>query len=267
MSATLPATGPRRTPGARPGALSTVSTYARLDLRRQLRDKGGMFFIVVLPVFMYIVFGTGGSEPFGNGNVAMFVTISMACYGAVTATTSISGVAAEEQRLGWGRQIALTPLRPVSFVAMKAAVAMTVAAIPVVLIYAVGALTGAEGSWRVWVWSALLVWAGSAMFAIYGLAVCLHFRGPNAVSIASGAVVVMAFLGNLFMPLSGAMLTFAKLTPLYGYAALARYPLTEGELVFGDPDPLWMPIMSVIVWTIVFTGIAAWGMRRSKERA
>ena len=37
----------------------------------------------------------------------------------------------------------------------------------------------------------------------------------------------MAFLGNVFSPMSGLMLDVGRLTPLYGYAALARYPLTE----------------------------------------
>ncbi|MGN0064918.1 MAG: ABC transporter permease [Nocardioides sp.] len=245
---------------------ASTLTYAALDLRRQLRDKAGMFFIVVLPVFMYLVFGTGGSERVGSGNVAMYVTISMAAYGAVTATTTISGSAAAEQQLGWGRQIALTPLRPVRFVMVKAGVALTVAAVPIALIYLVGALTGARGSTSDWVVSAVLVWVGSTVFAIYGLAVSLLFPGPNSVSIASGAVVVLSFLGNVFIPLSGTVLDIARFTPMYGYAALARFPLTEGHLVTGGQDPLWLPITSVIVWTGVFTALAVWGMRRSKER-
>ena len=53
-------------------------TYARLDLRRQLRDKFGMFFIVGLPTFMFLVFGLGDDERVGSGNVAMYVMISMA---------------------------------------------------------------------------------------------------------------------------------------------------------------------------------------------
>ena len=241
-------------------------TYAGLDLRRQLRDRANMFFVVGLPVFMYLVFGVGGDETVGSGNVALYVTISMATYGAVTATTSVSGASAVEQQLGWGRQLALTPLRPVRFVALKTGVALAVAAVPVTLVYAVGALTGARGDLGDWLGSALLVWAGSAVFAIYGLAVCLVFRTTNAVSIASGAVVVLAFLGNVFVPLSGTMLEVARLTPLYGVTALARYPLTDGTTPTGVHDPLWLPVVNVVAWTLVLTAVAVWGMRRSKER-
>lgn len=244
----------------------SAMTYAGLDLRRQVRDKANMFFVVGLPVFMYLVFGVGGSETVGSGNVAMYVTISMATYGAVTATTAVSGASAMEQQMGWGRQLALTPLRPVRFVVLKTAVAMAVAAVPVVLIYLVGALTGAEGDLGDWLGSALLVWVCSAVFAIYGLAVCQVFRTTNAVSIAAGAIVVLAFLGSVFIPLSGTMLQVGRFTPLYGVAALARYPLTDGTTPTGVHDPLWLPVVNVVAWTLVFTAAAVWGMRRSKER-
>ena len=62
-----------------------------------------------LPTFMYLVFGIGSDDPVGSGNVGMYVMISMAAYGAVTATTSVAGSAATEQVMGWGRQLGLTP--------------------------------------------------------------------------------------------------------------------------------------------------------------
>ena len=252
--------------GALKGGLNGALGYTRLDLRRTLRDRGALFFIVVLPVFMYLVFGVGGDESVGSGNVAMYVTISMAAYGAVTATTSIAGQAAQEQQLGWGRLLALTPMRPVSFLLVKAAVAMSVAAVPVLLIYLVGAFTGARAPWQDWLASGVLVWLFSGVFVLYGLAVCLIFRGPNAVAVASGAVVLLAFLGNVFIPLEGTMLAIARFTPLYGYAALARYPLTDGWTPDDSYDPLWLPVVNVAVWTVVFTLLALWGLRRSRSR-
>jgi ABC-2 type transport system permease protein len=243
-----------------------VAAYARLDLRRQLRDRFGMFFVVGLPTFMYLVFGLGSDDPVGSGNVAMYVMVSMAAYGAVTATTSVAGSAATEQTMGWGRQLGLTPLRPLAFVAAKAAVAMAVAAVPVALIFAIGAMTGARGDWTDWTLTAALVWLGSALFAIYGLAICLVFRGPNAPGIASGMIVVMAFLGNVFTPMDGLLLDLGRLTPLYGYAALARFPLTDGHLVLGGQDPLWLPVANVLAWTVLFSLLAMWGVRRSRAR-
>ena len=149
---------------------------------------------------------------------------------------------------------------------MKAAVAMTVAAVAVALVFAVGALTGASGSATDWVLSAVIIWTGSAMFAIYGLAICLVFRGPNTPGIASGLIVVMAFLGNLFTPMDGLMLDIGRLTPMYGFAALAHYPQTDGWLPLGDHDPLWLPVANVLAWTVIFAALALWGVRRSRAR-
>lgn len=254
-------------PAVRRGApRPALLAYAALDLRRQLRDKIGMLFTVALPTFMYLVFGLGSDEPAGSGNVAMWVMISMAAYGAVTATTSVAGSAAHEQRTGWGRQLALTPVRPVWFVLTKTAIAMTVAAVPITLIFAIGAGSGAAGTASDWLVSGTVVWAGSAVFAIYGLAMSLLFRGPNATAIASGLIVVMAFLGNIFSPMEGLMLEIGRLTPLYGYAALAHWPLTGGGLPTGDHDPLWLPLANVAAWTTIFALLALWGVRRGRAR-
>ncbi|MDZ5661079.1 ABC transporter permease [Nocardioides sp. S-58] len=266
MTATVLAGDDTRDRATRPLPRPAMAVYARLDLRRQLRDRIGMFFIVVLPAFMYLVFGLGSDDPVGTGNVAMYVMVSMAAYGAVTATTNVAGSAATEQLMGWGRQLGLTPMRPRAFLAAKAAIAMVVALVPITAIYAIGAATGARGDWTDWLLSGALVWLGSALFAVYGLAICLVFRGPNAPGIASGMIVVMAFLGNVFAPMSGLLLEVGRLTPLYGYAALARYPLSEGTLPLGGSDPLWLPVANVLAWTVIFSLLALWGVRRSRAR-
>ena len=257
---------PRTHEGRRRPRPSAVA-YAGLDLRRQLRDAVGMFFIVALPVFLFFVFGMGDGESYGSANVAMYVMVSMAAYGAVTATTTVTGMAAIEQTMGWGRQVALTPLRPLAFVAIKTAVAMLVAAVPVALIYAVGAATGSSGNAFDWLASAGIVWLGSALFAVYGLAMCLMFKSENAAGIASGLIVIMSFLGNVFTPMDGFILEVGRLTPLYGYAGLARYPISEGYLPDdAGHDPAWLLLVNVASWTVIFAALAVWGLRRRRER-
>ncbi|WP_432476468.1 ABC transporter permease [Nocardioides sp. GXQ0305] len=243
-------------------------TFLRLELRRFFRDRVSVFFIALLPAFFFLIFGTQGfaDQDIGNGNVVLYIAISMAAYGAVTATTGVGGMAAVERLQGWGRQLGLTPLRDPSFVAVKALLGLVVAAIPVVLIYLLAWFTGAEGTVGAWTLSALVVLVGASVFALYGLAVGLFFRTEAAVGGASGILVVLAFLGNIFFPLSGVMLAIAKFTPLYGYVALARYPLTEGHLENGDHDPLWMAVANVSTWATIFALVAVWLVRRGRER-
>jgi ABC-2 type transport system permease protein len=245
------------------------ATFTGLELRRVLRDYTSMFFIAGLPAFFYLIFGAAsafGSEDAGNGNAAMYVMISMAAYGAVTATTGVGGMAAVERMQGWGRQLGLTPLRDGSYVAMKAVVALVVATVPIALIYLLGLLTDAEATVTAWLLSGTLVLAGAGVFAIYGLVVGLAFRTEAAIGAASGLIVVMAFLGNIFIPLSGTLLTIAKFTPLYGYVALARYPLTGGRLVDGSHDPLWVAVANVSAWAAIFAVAATLLVRRGRER-
>ena len=150
---------------------------------------------------------------------------------------------------------------------MKALIAMTVAAVPILLTFALGAATGASGLGAgLGAQRRCSCLVGSSVFALYGLLIGTAFRSEAAVGAASGTLVIFAFLGNLFIPLSGALLSFAKFTPLYGYAALARYPLTEGYLPDGPQDPLWLPIVNVLAWLAIFGTAAVLLVRRGRER-
>lgn len=245
------------------------TTYWAIDLRRSLRDVTNIFFIVGLPLVMYIVFGSAQDyrdAPVAHGNVGAVVMISMAVYGAVTATTSISGGAALERFQGWGRQLGLTPWSGAGFVVTKAAVAMTIAAVPVALVGLAGALTGAEATPAAWVLSLGAAWLGSAVFAAYGLTAGMAFRSESAMGVAGGSLVLLAFAGNMFVPLSGVMLDLARFTPLYGVNTLARYPLTGGVVAEGVTDPLWLPLLNVVAWTVILGGVAAVLVRRRRGR-
>ena len=157
------------------------------------------------------------------------------------------------------------------YVAVKAAVAFVIAIIPITLIYVLGYFTGSEGSGTAWFLSALVVVLGAAVFSLYGLLFGLVFRSEAAVGAASGSLVIFAFLGNIFFPLSGAMLTVAQFTPLYGFVALARYPLTEGMMISTTGPPvesngLWIPLLNLVAWAMIFAVLAFLMVRRGRSR-
>ncbi len=249
-------------------------TYYRLELRRLRRDYVTMFFTAGLPAFLYIIFGASpeyGAEPIRDGNVAMWVMIAMAAYGAVTATTGIGGMAAVERMQGWSRQLGLTPLTDGGYIRVKAATSLTVAAIPITLVYIIGAFTGARAPLSVWFISAAVLFVGAGTFALYGLSFGLAFRSEAAVSAAGGSLVILSFLGNIFVPVSGWQLTLAKFTPLYGYVSMARRALTGGGTINTDtgeliPVPLWQPMTNVVVWTTVFAIVAVVLVSRGRAR-
>lgn len=247
------------------------ATYLRIDLVRQLRDGMYISFVVALPVVMYVLFGTAfgaGADAVGRGDTRFYVMTAMAAYGASTAATSIAASAAMELLQGWGRQLALTPLRPPGFVATKVVVALVVSAVGALAVTVVGAATGARAT-EPWVWLAtfLVTWLGSSIFALYGLVIAQLFHSESAIGVASASLVVWAFFGNLFVPLSGTVQQIARWTPMYGYAGLARWPQMQGHSVTSTHvDPMWTLVLNWVAWVAVFAVLAMWATRRGRAR-
>ncbi|XBH21246.1 ABC transporter permease [Jonesiaceae bacterium BS-20] len=246
-------------------------TYLRIDLVRQVRDWGNIMFVLLMPVVMYLIFGVSMSyadQQAGNANVSFYVMTSMAAYGGALAATTVAGGAALEQMQGWGRQLALTPVRNSMVVAMKVVTALCITTLSIALVYLTGYLAGAKAdSARVWVLSFLVTLVGATTFALFGYMVAALFKSESALGVATGFLVLMSFVGNVFMPLTGTMLEVAKFTPLYGYVALARWPNMEGTLVDGQgSDSFWMLLLNLVVWLAVFGGLAIWGVKRGQKR-
>ena len=79
QAAPSPVSAARRSP------VLAVLRYAAYDLRRNLRMVESLFFVIVLPSALYLMFGAlteFGDFPAGSGNVAGTIAVSMAVYGA-----------------------------------------------------------------------------------------------------------------------------------------------------------------------------------------
>ena len=116
------------------GPAGRLASFVGQDLVRQLKMVESIFFIAVLPTALFLMFGAladWGDVRMENGNMVAHTMVSMALYGAVTATTAISGSAAVERQLGWGRQLSLTALSGTSYLVGKAIVAVCIAVLPV----------------------------------------------------------------------------------------------------------------------------------------
>ena len=244
------------------------ATYVRHDLRRVLRNRRAMIFTLVMPTVLYIVFGA--SQRFegsiGHANTQAYVMIHMAVYGSILATTTNAASVALEQQAGWTRTLRLTRLSPAAYVVTKAAVAMSVAALPLILLSVVGVITGAHAPIATWIGSVVLGWLGSAVFAAFGLAMGSGLRSEAAMQASGGVLTVLGFAGNVFVPLKGAMLTVSQFTPMFGVNALANHPMTGGVTPYGDHISLWVAIANVVVWAAIMAGAAAFFFRRGTDR-
>lgn len=246
------------------------ATFFRTEVKRQLRNPYTLAFTLGMPVVLYLMFGVSSdytTVSAGNGNVSLYVMASMAAFGAATAMSSMCSLAASEVGQGWGRQIAMTPLSMVGYALTKLLTAVCFAALSVTAVFILGSFTGAEAD-DLWRWFAVagLILLTSCMFGLFGLGVGLAFNSDSAAALASISITFFSFFGNVFMPLSGAMLDIAHFTPMYGYVALVRWPITEGALVSGGSDPLWAVLLNVVAWTAVFAIITRIGVLRSRQR-
>jgi ABC-2 type transport system permease protein len=242
------------------------ATLLRLEVRRLLRNRRTMIFTVLMPVVFFLIFGLNtdyASQNAGHGNVSAFILISMALYGAILATTTGGAMVSIERSEGWSRQLRLTPLVPLAYVAVKMLTALVLGGLSVVAVYGVGLVTGRPSMpVALWVVTALAVWLGSLLFAAFGLFMGYLLPTENVMQILSFALMLCSFGGGLFVPLSQfapVLQTMASFTPLYGLNALVHAPLT-GEAVTAGP------VANVAVWLVLFVTGAVWCFRRDTAR-
>ena len=238
-------------------------TLLLLEIRRRLRNRRSVFFSVLLPVAFFLMFTTTdySSTPYGNGNVVANMMIGMALYGALMTTTGAGAAVSTERASGWSRQLRLTPLKPIAYIAAKVIVGMLISAVAVGAVYACGPYRHAHMPASVWIASALIIWLGSLVFIAFGLFVGYLLPSDNAMQVVGPLMALLAFLGGMFIPLTpgSTMDRIGSLTPMYGLHNLALWPM-------GGENFSWGWVVNVLTWLAVFLGGAAWRMGRDTAR-
>jgi ABC-2 type transport system permease protein len=252
-----------------PGLGGFNVTVLRLEIRRLLRNRRTVIFALIFPVVFFLAFGLNSAYanesagPGSHGNVSAFVMISMALYGAVLATTSGGAMVSIERAAGWSRQLRLTPLSPVAYIVIKMLTAMVLGLASVVVVFAVGGLTGKPSMpMYLWIVSAACVWIGSLVFAAFGLFMGYLLPTENVMQFLGLGLALLSFAGGLFIPLSQfphAVQTVAEFTPLYGLNQLVHAPLLGVGVQ-------WAWAVNAVVWLAIFAGGAAWRFRKDTAR-
>ena len=258
-----PTAGAARPAARRATARLLQPIYLQVELRGLLRNRRTVIFTLVMPPAFFLLFGTVEdyrTQSVGHGNVTAYVMLSMALYGAILATTSGGASVSVERAQGWSRQLRLTPLRPLAYVLTKVVVAMVLGLAAVVVTIAVGLASGAQIDGPALVWSALLAWLGSSVFAAFGLFMGYLLPSENVMQVLGPVLALLSFAGGLFMPLGdGVFATIARFIPTYGLAQIARAPLTGGDVT------VWA-FVNVLAWGAVFVGGAVWRFRLDTAR-
>ena len=215
---------------------------------------GGLFFA--------IGGSTGWQEKAGYGNVAAYIMVSMALYGGALIAAASGASVATERALGWSRQLRLTPLNPAVYISMKAMVALVMGAVAIAVVNLAAIFQGrAEMPTDRWIACALLTLACTIVFAALGVFVGYLVPGENAMQVLGPGLALMAFLGNVFIPIddhSSLIWHIAQWTPMFGVAEITRAPLT-GDLP-------WYAVVNAVGWLAIFVLGAAWRMSKDTAR-
>jgi ABC-2 type transport system permease protein len=241
-------------------------TALKLEIRRLTRNRRTVIISLVVPVVFFLLFGNGKNYDTirdGHGNVAAFVMISLALYGAVLATTFGGAMVSLERSQGWSRQLRLTPLSAVAYITMKVMTALVLGACSVAAVYITGALTNKPTmSAGLWIATGFSVWIGSLLFAAFGLFIGYLLPAENVMQLIGLILALLSFAGGLFIPVSQyahSVQEIAKWTPLYGLNQLVHTPLLGNGVD-------WTWVVNVLAWLILFAWGAAWRMRGDTAR-
>jgi ABC-2 type transport system permease protein len=238
-------------------------TVLRIELARTLRNRRTIVFTLIFPAALFLAIGSsaGWQERAGHGNVAAYIMVSMALYGAALTAAAGGAMVATERALGWSRQLRLTPLNPAVYIAMKALIALVLGAVAISVVNVVGVLQGrAEMPSHLWVECAVLTLVCTMVFAALGVFVGYLVPGENAMQILGPGLALLSFLGNVFIPIDegSTLWHIAAFTPMFGVAEVSRAPLT-GDLP-------WYAVLNAVVWLAVFVAGAAWRMSKDTAR-
>ncbi|MEV8065035.1 MULTISPECIES: ABC transporter permease [unclassified Streptomyces] len=246
-----------------------MTSLIKLELARALRNRKFLFFSVLYPSILFLIFSSSsGSDERVDGTsltVATYLMVSMASFGALTAVLmGNSERIAKERESGWVRQLRLTSLPGRGYVLAKTAGAAVVSLPSIVVVFAVA---GAIKHVRLdaWQWLALtgVIWAGSLVFAALGVAIGYLASGDAVRPITMIIYFGLSILGGLWMPSTTFpqwLQDIAKWLPTHAYAAL-------GRAIEQSQAPSAQDIAVLAVYFVLFAGGAAWLYRKDTLKA
>ncbi|MBJ7904422.1 ABC transporter permease [Streptomyces sp. NPDC003656] len=247
-----------------------MNPLIKLELTRALRNRKFLFFSVLYPSIIFLIFSSSGGpnakvDGSGGLTVATYLMVSMASFGALTAVLmGNSERIAKERESGWVRQLRLTSLPGHGYVLAKTASAAVVSLPSIVMVFVVAAAVK-DVRLDAWQWLALtgVIWAGSLVFAALGVAIGYLASGDAVRPITMIVYFALSLLGGLWMPSTGfpkLLQDIADWLPTHAYAAL-------GRAIEQSQAPHARDVAVLAVYFVLFAGGAAWLYRKDTLKA
>lgn len=237
--------------------------YLRLEIMRTLRNPRTVVFTVVMPSLLFLVFSRVGGGQLGGISSSAYVMVSMAAYGSIGAALFAAANIALERRIGWNRQLRLTPLPATAYVLAKAVVAWLVTLVALLLVYVVGFASGVRMPWASWLAVIGATWLAVVPFVVLGVGIGYVGNVDLVQPVSMVVLFGMAIIGGLWVPVEAmpaVMHVVAQLTPSYWLGLV-------GRAAIGAPGFGVTGVLVLAGWTALFAVFAARRYQADTARA
>jgi len=231
----------------------------RAEINRLRRNRRYLIFTVGLPVVLYLFFSKAGKTVYGI-DFAAYYMVAMSTFGAFAGALNGNAIRiSEERKVGWIRQLRLTPLPASSYVIAKIFTSMAMTAVSITVVLLLGRF---EGGVRLAIWQwlviAVVIWLGSTIFAALAVAVGYRYPPDQAQPITLMLYFVFSILGGIWFPFTGLLGNISKGTPTFEAITIST------DVIRDSAVPFYL-IVGLVAWLGIFAALATLSVRSMAE--
>ena len=236
-----------------------ILLLTRAEISRLRRNRRYFLFTLGLPVVLYLIVARQGTSAYGVAFAAYYM-VAMATFGSFSGALNGNSIRiSEERKVGWIRQLRLTPLPASAYVIAKLLTSMATTIPSIVVVFLLGATYG-KVSLPLWQWVVIgvITWLGSMIFAALAVAIGYRFPPDQVQPIATLIYFVFTILGGIWFSLSGVLEKVGRFTPTYEAVRIST------DVIGSQAVPAYL-YLGLVVWLVIFAGLATWSVRSMAE--
>ncbi len=211
-------------------------------------------------MILYLIIGKQVKATAYGVNFAAYYMVAMATFGSFAGALNGNAIRiSEERKVGWIRQLRLTPLPANAYVIAKVLTSMATTIPSVVIVLLLGRFYGDVrlAAWE-WIVIAVVLWLGSTIFAALAVAIGYRFQPDQVQPITMLVYFTFTILGGIWFPLSGGLRKIGQATPTYQAVKIST-DVIEGASVSAGL------VIGLVIWLAIFAGLATLSVRASAE--
>lgn len=237
-----------------------ILMLTQAEINRLRRNRRYLIFTVGLPVILYLIIGKQATSKAYGVDFAAYYMVAMATFGAFAGALNGNSIRiSEERKVGWIRQLRLTPLPANAYVVAKILTSMATTIPSIVIVLLLGRFYGGVhlAAWQ-WLVIAVIVWLGSTIFAALAVAVGYRFPPDQVQPITMLLYFAFTILGGIWFPLGGALQAIGKGTPTYEAVRISTDVVGNVSVPYGL-------VIGLVIWLAIFAGLATLSVRSMAE--